>query len=146
MLKERIDIDFKQSLKNQEKLRLSTLRLLISEIRNAEIAKQKELSEDELISVIKSEIKRRDQAITEYQKASRVDLVEKEKAERDILSAYLPEQLSEDEVEKLVRDVIAELNAGGSVQVGTVMGRVMAQVKGKADGNTVRRIVEKLLS
>jgi hypothetical protein len=146
MLKERIDIDFKQSLKNQEKLRLSTLRLLISEIRNAEIAKQKELSEDELISVIKSEIKRRDQAITEYQKASRVDLVEKEKAERDILSAYLPEQLSEDEVEKLVRDVIAELNAGGSVQVGTVMGRVMAQVKGKADGNTVRRIVERLLS
>jgi len=146
MLKERIDIDFKQSLKNQEKLRLSTLRLLISEIRNAEIAKQRELSEDELISVIKSEIKRRDQAITEYQKASRVDLVEKEKAERDILSAYLPEQLSEDEVEKLVRDVIAELNAGGSVQVGTVMGRVMAQVKGKADGNTVRRIVERLLS
>jgi hypothetical protein len=146
MLKERIDIDFKQSLKNQEKLRLSTLRLLISEIRNAEIAKQKELSEDELISVIKSEIKRRDQAITEYQKASRVDLVEKEKAERDILSAYLPEQLSEDEVEKLVRDVIAELNAGGSAQVGAVMGRVMAQVKGKADGNTVRRIVEKLLS
>lgn len=146
MLKERIDIDFKQSLKNQEKLRLSTLRLLISEIRNAEIAKQKELSEDELISVIKSEIKRRDQAITEYQKASRVDLVEKEKAERDILSAYLPEQLSEDEVEKLVRDVIAELNAGGSAQVGAVMGRVMAQVKGKADGNTVRRIVERLLS
>ncbi len=146
MLKERIDVDFKQSLKNQEKLRLSTLRLLISEIRNAEIAKQKELSEDELISVIKSEIKRRDQAITEYQKASRVDLVEKEKAERDILSAYLPEQLSEDEVEKLVRDVIAELNAGGSAQVGAVMGRVMAQVKGKADGNTVRRIVERLLS
>jgi uncharacterized protein YqeY len=146
MLKERIDIDFKQSLKNQEKLRLSTLRLLISEIRNAEIAKQKELSEDELISVIKSEIKRRDQAITEYQKASRVDLVEKEKAERDILSAYLPEQLSEDEVEKLVRDVIAELNADGSAQVGAVMGRVMAQVKGKADGNTVRRIVERLLS
>ena len=107
MLKERIDVDFKQSLKNQEKLRLSTLRLLISEVHNAEIAKREELSEDELISVIKKEIKRRDQAITEYQKAARIDLVEKEKAEREILSAYLPQQLSEDEVENLASDVIA---------------------------------------
>ncbi|MCL5986578.1 MAG: GatB/YqeY domain-containing protein [Actinobacteria bacterium] len=146
MLKERIDLDFKQSLKNQEKLRLSTLRLLVSEIRNAEIAKQKELSEDELISVVKREIKRRDQAIAEYEKTSRVDLLEKEKAEKDILSDYLPEQLSEDEVEKLVKNVIAELNASGSAQVGAVMGRVMAQVKGKADGSTVRKIVEKILS
>jgi uncharacterized protein YqeY len=146
MLKERIDVDFKQSLKNQEKLRLSTLRLLISEVHNAEIAKREELSEDELISVIKKEIKRRDQAITEYQKAARIDLVEKEKAEREILSAYLPQQLSEDEVENLASDVIAELSASGSAQVGAVMGRVMAQVRGRADGNTVRRIVERLLS
>jgi len=146
MLKERIDNEFKSSLKNKEKLKLSTLRLLVSEIRNAEIAKREELSEDELISVIKKEIKRRDQAITEYQKAARIDLVEKEKAEKNILLAYLPEQLPEDEIEKLAREIISELSTGGTVQIGIVIGRLMARVKGKADGSTVRRIVEKLLS
>jgi len=120
-----------------------------------ELEKESQLTDDEVIEVISSEIKKRKEAIFEFQKGEREDLVEREKAELEVLKKYLPEQLSEKEIKKLAREVIAALRTSlapserekfGVKDMGKVMGQLMPQVKGKAEGSLVSKIVKELLS
>jgi uncharacterized protein YqeY len=147
LLKEKVIQDMQNSLKKGDKIRLSTMRLLLSEIKNLEKEKRiSDLSDDDVLSVVRREIKRRDQALEEFRKAKRKDLVDKEEKERQILEECLPAQLSQEELEVMVRRVIQETGATTSREMGKVMGRMMQEVKGKADGKRVRQIVESLLS
>ncbi|GFP31751.1 uncharacterized protein HKBW3S42_00058 [Candidatus Hakubella thermalkaliphila] len=147
LLKERVIQDMQNSLKKGDKIRLSTMRLLLSEIKNLEKEKRiSDLSDDDVLSVVRREIKRRDQALEEFRKTDRKDLVDKEERERQILEEYLPVQLSQEELEAMVRRVMQETGASSSREMGKVMGRMMQEVKGKADGKRVRQIVESLLS
>ena len=141
----KIEEDYKSALKDKNELLISTLRLLKNAIHNLEIEKQHSLSQEEIWQAVEREIKKRQEAISEYQKAQRQDLAEKEKEELKILSAYLPPKLSEDEIKKLVSGAILKTKAKSQKDMGRVMQEVMSQVKGKADGAVVAEIVRKEL-
>jgi len=144
-LRERLADDMKAALKAGETLRLSAIRLLRSELRNMEIAKRAPLTEDEVIQGVAKEAKRRREAIEQFQKAGRTDLVEKEAAELHVLSQYLPEQLDEAEIVSIAQEVISELQAASKADKGRVMGALMQRVRGRADGRLVNQIVDRLL-
>lgn len=144
-LLEQINQDLKQAMLNKEAELTSVLRMLISAIRNKEITLRKdgkaELSDEQVLEVISSEVKKRRDSVEAYISGGRQELADKENAEIKILEKYLPEQMSDEELEKVVKEVIA----GGDENFGKVMGQVMAKVKGKADGGKVGEIVKKLL-
>lgn len=144
-LRENITENMKTALKESHKLKLMTLRGLFSEIRNVEIAKKQELNEDEIIEVVCREIKRRKEAICEFEKANRQDLVEKESSELHILEEYLPPQLSGDEIKQIVAQAIEKSKAASLKEMGKVMSLIMPQIKGKADGRLVSEIVKSML-
>jgi uncharacterized protein len=135
----------KMALKNKDKQKLSTIRMLKSAIKKEEIDKKRPLNDDEIISVIMREVKQRKDSLAEYKAAGRDDLVEKEQAEIDILSAYLPEQMSEEELKALVQQVIEEVGAGSKADMGKVMSAIMPKVKGRAEGRLVNRLVQEAL-
>ena len=110
------------------------------------MTKESALSDDEIIETISSEIKKRKEAAFEYEKGNRSELADKEKKEAEILKKYLPEQLSEEEIRKLVQDAIQKTGAKEQKDMGKVMGVLMPQVKGKADGGLVSKIVKELLT
>jgi len=146
-LKERLSEDLKTSLKSGDKLKVSVIRLLLSQIRNAEIKKLKALDDDGIIEVVYSAIKQRKESIEEYKKGNRPDLFEKEEAEQKILQTYLPPQLNEDEIRALVEEAVRQTGASEARDLGKVMGAMMPKVKGRADGKTVNQLVrEKLTS
>ncbi len=144
-LKAKLTEDTKAALKAGDKLRLSTLRMVLSEIKNAEIAKREELDDEELAAVMAREARKRREAIAEFEKGGREDLVEKETRELSILQAYLPEQMSEEEIRDVVSETIAELGATSASDMGRVMGIIMPRVKGKADGKLVNKLVREML-
>lgn len=144
-IQEKLVIDMKESMKSGEKLRLSTIRMIRSGLKNAEIAKGGDLSEDDIMGVLAGEARRRKEAIDEYEKAGRDDLASKERQELVIVQEYMPEQMSEDEIEALIREAINETGADSKKDMGRVMGKVMPQVKGKADGRLVNEITSRLL-
>jgi len=144
-MKVKIQADMKQALKKKEALVVSTLRLLLAEIHNQEIEKQKELTDEEIVGVVQKEVKRRKEAIEAYRKGKREDLLTKEKKEMALLNNYLPQPLSAEELETTIQSVIKELGATGPADFGKVMGPVMAKVKGKADGQAVSEAVKKVL-
>jgi len=150
-LKEQIQNDFKEAFKIKNEIRLSTLKMLQAEIHNAEIAKRTKLGEesslndDEIIDVISREIKKRKDAIEMYEKGGRGALAEKEKKEREILSAYLPEQISEDEIRDLAKKAIEQSGATSQKEIGKVMAILRPRVKGRADGSLVSKIIKELL-
>ncbi|WP_425329140.1 GatB/YqeY domain-containing protein [Thermoactinomyces vulgaris] len=135
----------KMALKNKDKQKLSTIRMLKSAIKKEEIDKKRPLNDDEIISVIMREVKQRKDSLAEYKAAGRDDLAEKEQAEIDILSAYLPEQMSEEELKALVQQVIDEVGAGSKADMGKVMSAIMPKVKGRAEGRLVNRMVQEAL-
>lgn len=145
MKKDKIQSDLNQALKDKKEVEVSTLRLLLSEIHNQEIAKQAELTEEDFIEVVQKEIKKRKEAIEAYQKGKRDDLVAKEKQELEILNKYLPQQLSSQELEVIIQSVIKETGASGMSDFGKVMGAVMGRAKGQADGKIVSESVKKAL-
>jgi uncharacterized protein YqeY len=132
--------------KNQEKI--STLRMLIAEIKNEEIAKKKrgKLTDEEIQAVVSRAVKRHNDSIESYRQGGREDLVKKEEAELKILQSYLPKQMSQEELEKIVNEAIFKINTTSLSDFGKVMGIVMKQVKGKADGKVVGGIVKKRLT
>ena len=144
-LKQRIDHDAKKALKSKEALRLSVLRMLKSEIRYKEIDKGSELSNDEVISVLSSSIKKRKDSIEQFEKGGRDDLVSKEKAELEVILGYMPEQLTEEKLSQIINQAIKEANATGPSDLGKVMKLIMPQVKGKADGKMVNQLVSSQL-
>jgi uncharacterized protein YqeY len=144
-LTNQLDQEMKMALKNKDKQKLSTIRMLKSAIKKEEIDKKRPLNDDEIISVIMREVKQRKDSLAEYKAAGRDDLVEKEQAEIDILSAYLPEQMSEEELKALVQQVIEEVGAGSKADMGKVMSAIMPKVKGRAEGRLVNRMVQEAL-
>lgn len=138
--------DLKQSMKAGDKVRTETLRLLRSQIKNAAIAAGKELSEDEVIAVLSKEAKKRKESIDMFEKGGRQDLADKESREHEIISAYLPAQLSEEDLKAKIKDVITETGASGMADMGRVMGVLMPAIKGRADGKHAQEIVKQLLS
>lgn len=139
----------KESMLKRDELKTSVLRMLLSSINYYEIQKGGagyEATSEDVLSVIQSQAKQRRDSIAEFTKANRQDLVEKEQKELDILQAYLPKQLSEQEIESLVKDAISTSGAHSMADIGKVMGILMPKVKGKADGGLVSSLVKKLLN
>lgn len=129
----------------KEQLRVSTLRLLISAMKNQQIEKGEELTDEEIISVLSTEAKKRRESVEEYKKGDRTDLAEKEEAEIKIVETYLPEQLSDEDVQKLVSEAIADTGAESKKDMGKVMQQLMPKIKGRADGRKVSQIVTEKL-
>lgn len=146
MLQEQIKKDLDKALLAKEELLVSTLRLLLAEIRNYWIEKQKDLTDEDVIAVIRRQIKQRKDSIEAYQKGGRKDLAEKETKEMGILGKYLPQQMAVNELEKIVKETIEEVGAAGPKDFGKVMGAVMGKVKGAAEGAMVAEAVKRLLS
>lgn len=145
MLKAQIEQQVKEALKKGDACRLQTLRFLLAALQNEEIAKQKEISEEDFLAVVQRQIKQHRESIEAYQKGGREDLAHKEEEELKILNTFLPQQLSVEEIKKVVAEVRKELSDEDKNNFGKVMGQVMARVKGKTDGNTVGSIVKELL-
>ena len=145
-LKEQIEKDYIQAMKNKDESSVSTLRMLKSAIHNTEIQKQKELKDLDITSLIQSQIKLRQDSIVLYKKGDRPELASKEEKEVDILKQYLPEQMGEEEVSVVVKKAIADTGASGLPDMGKVMGKVMPELKGQADGSLVSNIVKEELS
>jgi uncharacterized protein YqeY len=144
-LRERLDEDLKAAMKAHDALKVSVIRLARSEIRNMEIAKGAPLIEDDVLQVLGREVKRRREAIEQFQKGGRADLVDKETAELQLLSEYLPQQLSEAEIVGIAQEVISELHAASKADKGRVMSVLMQRVRGRADGKLVSETVDRLL-
>lgn len=144
-LKDQLQTDLKQAMLSKDERRKTVLRVIMAEIKNAEIAKIGQLSEAEQTAALQSEIKKRRDALAELAKANRPELLQEAQAQLDILLAYLPKQLTRDEIEAAARQVIAELNVSGPQAMGAVMGQLMPQLKGKADGKLINEVVRDLL-
>lgn len=120
--------------------------MLIAAIKNESIEKRGELADEDIITVIQREIKQRRNAIEDFKKGNRDDLVQENLEEISVLEGYLPQQLTDGELEAIVRQVAAEVNATSAKDMGKVMGKLMPQIKGKADGTRVQATVKKVLS
>jgi len=145
-LKDKIQEALKSALKRQQGVEVSTLRLLLSEIKYTEIAQQKPADDSKVLDVISKEVKRHRESIEAFKKGNRDDLVAQEEAELAVLMSYLPEQMSREEVIAAARQAIDAVEAKGPSDKGKVMGQLMPQLKGKADGREVSEIVSELLA
>jgi len=147
-LKERLTEDMKHAMKEKEvgKLRLSVIRMVRANIKNVEIDRKQELSEDEVLDVLAKEVKMRRDSLEEFKKGNRPDLVAALEQEIVILMNYLPEQLSETEVRTLVASAVAESHAVSPKEMGKVMAVLMPKVKGRADGKLISTIVREMLN
>lgn len=144
MLKERIENDLKEALKSKDLVAADTLRMLKSRIQNEQIAKQKEISEEDLLVLVSSEIKRRKDSVQAYTSAGRMELAEKEQREISILQKYLPEQFSEQEISKIIDETLSGQNLT-QADFGKAMGMLMPKVKGKAPGDVVSKLLKEKL-
>ena len=145
-LLEELTEDMKAAMKAGDKLLLETVRSLRGDIKNAQIEKGAELDDEEILQVIARAAKKRRDAIAEYRKYGREDKAEAEQAELTVIDTYLPEQLGREEIEKVVLETIAQVNAASMSDFGKVMGAVMPKLKGKADGSMVQQVVRAKLS
>lgn len=138
--------DLKQAMRQNDANRKDAIRMIRAAIQNAEIAKQHSLDDSEVIEVIRKEVKQRGEAIAMFAQGGRQDLVDQETQQVKILEAYLPQQMSAEEITAVAQQTIAGLGAKGPADMGLVMKTLMAQLKGQADGRVVNQIVQKLLS
>ena len=144
-LKDRISEEMKEAMKAHEKERLAVIRMVRSAIRQTEIDGKTELDDAGVIAVISKELKMRKDSLEEFQKGGREDLVEKTQKEIEVLLPYLPAQLSQEEIEGLVREAVEATGASSMKDMGKVMGVLMPKVKGRADGKLVNSIVKGML-
>ncbi|MCJ7670102.1 MAG: GatB/YqeY domain-containing protein [Dehalococcoidia bacterium] len=145
-LKDSIQEALRGALKRQQRVEVATLRLLLSEIKYAEIAQQKPADDNKVLDVITKEIKRRRESIEAFKKGNRSDLVAQEEAELAVLLSYLPEQMSRAEIMAAAQRVVDAVGAKGPSEKGKVMAQLMPQLKGKAEGKEVSEIVSELLA
>ncbi|MED1748891.1 GatB/YqeY domain-containing protein [Bacillus sp. A015] len=146
-LLEQLNSDMKLMMKNREKDKLAVIRMVKASLQNEAIKLKKDsLTGDEELTVLSREIKQRKDSLHEFSKANRLDLVDKVQKEIDILDVYLPEQLSEEELQTVVKETIAETGASSKADMGKVMSAIMPKVKGKADGAVINRLVSEQLS
>jgi len=145
-LTEQLMTELKNAMKEKDKTRVDTVRLLISQLKNARIDSGGELSPEQEMQVLMSAAKKRREAIQAYQSGGREDLLEKERKELEIIQEFLPEQLSDEEIEKEVAAIIEQIGAAGMKDLGRVMGEAMKKLKGRADGKKVQAIVRSKLA
>jgi len=145
-LKQKLNDDLRQALREGNKPKVSAIRLLLSAIKNAEIARIGTLEEADIFGVIAKEVRQRQESIEAFKKGSRADLVSQEEAEMAVLQSYLPKQMGRDEIIAEARKIIAEVGATGPGDKGKVMPKLIAALKGKADGREINAVVTELLS
>ncbi|OFD73035.1 MULTISPECIES: GatB/YqeY domain-containing protein [Bacillus cereus group] len=142
----RLNDDMKQAMKNKQKEKLTVIRMVKAALQNEGIKLQHTLTEEEELTVLAREVKQYKDSLLEFKKAGREDLVDKLQSEIQILSAYLPEQLTEEELADIIKQVISEVGAISKADMGKVMTAVMPKVKGKTDGSLVNKLVIQLLA
>ena len=145
-LKEKLQSDLHQAMRAKDRVRLSVIRMLRSSIGYEEIDKKRQLDDSAVLDIITRQVRQRHESIQIYKDANRQELVDKETQELQILQGYLPAQLTDDELTELAQEVIQQVGASGPQDKGRVMGRLMPQVRGKAQGGDVNRVVTALLS
>ena len=145
-LKQKLTDDLKQAMKSGDKTRRSTLRLLISAVNNAEIARRATLEDADILGIIAKEVRQRNESIEAFKQGSRQDLVAQEEVELAILQEYLPQQMAREEIVEAARRIIEEVGAQGPGDKGKVMPKIIAQLKGKADGREINAVVTELLT
>lgn len=145
-LVDRLTADMKTAMKSQNKLALSVIRMMRSELKYAEISKGGPLSEEDVLEVLGRESKKRRDSIDEYKRGNRDDIAAQLEKEVEIISVYLPEQLSQQEIESIIDEAIMETKVSSIKEMGKLMAVVMPKVKGRADGKLVNQIVREKLS
>ena len=145
-LKQKLTGDLKQAMKDGDTVKRSTLRLLMASIGNAEIARRATLDDADILGIIAKEVRQRQESIESFKQGNRPDLVAKEETEMAVLQEYLPQQMTREEVVKAARQVIGEVGAQGPGDKGKVMPKLIAQLKGRADGREINAVVTELLS
>ncbi|RYL90396.1 GatB/YqeY domain-containing protein [Sporolactobacillus sp. Y61] len=145
-LVDRLTADMKQAMKARDKDRLTVIRMIKTSLHNESIRRRKELSDEEALSVLTHELKQRKDSLQEFKKAERQDLIDEVRKEIAIVQSYMPEQLSENEVNSIVDQVISEVGAVSKTEIGKVMKAIMPKVKGRADGSLINRLVRSKLN
>ena len=145
-LKQKLMNDLKQAMKNREKVRSSVFRLAMAAIKNAEISRQAALEDTDILGIIAKEVRQRQESIEAFKQGNRPDLVAQEEAEMTILNEYLPQQMTREEIIAAAQKVIEEVGAQGPSDKGKVMPKLIAQLKGRADGREINTIVTELLT
>ncbi len=146
MLFIRIARDLRDSIRNRDAIRTSTLRMITASMQNLAIDKKvKELEDGDVLKIISKQLKQHQDSIESFKKGCRLDLVEKESKEFEILKSYLPEQLSEEKIAEIVKDIISQTGASSKSDFGKVMKLSMEELKGRADARSISSIVQKLL-
>ncbi|MBT5028556.1 MAG: GatB/YqeY domain-containing protein [Nitrospinaceae bacterium] len=144
-LKEKLLADMKEALRSKDSLRLNTIRSVIASIKNQEIDQRKEIQEDEVLTLITREVKKRKEAATLFEQGGRADLMEKEQQEHAILQAYLPEQVSEADLRTRIQQVIAETGVEEMKEFGKLMKILVPEFKGKADNGLIKTLASEYL-
>jgi uncharacterized protein YqeY len=145
-LKETIEQQMKDALKSKDTFKLNVLRFILSHIKNKEIDLRRPVTDDDVIKIIQTLVKQRKESLSFSQQANRQDLIEKEQEELKILESFLPSQLSEEEVEKIIDEVIEKVKPVGMKDMGKVMKEVMSRISGRFDGSKINEMVRKKLS
>ncbi len=145
-LKDRLQNDFKESMKDRDEIRKNTVNLARAAIKQYEVDNREELDDQGILTILTKQVKMRKDALSDFEKAGRTDLLDAYNREIEILMEYLPKQLSEEEITEIVKTTAAELGIeGGKQNMGKLIGAVMPKVKGLTDGGVVKKIVEGLL-
>lgn len=145
-MRERLESDLKQAMRDRNEVARDTLRMLLAEIRNREIASGQDLSGDEALAVLQKAVKTRLESVEQFDRAGRADLVAREKAEIAVVQAYLPQSMSEAEIRVAIQVVLAETGVTGKKDLGVAMKAVMARHKGRVDGKLAQKILGELLT
>jgi hypothetical protein len=145
-MKDQLMSDLKEAMKAKDVIRKSTITMLRSQIKQFEVDNRADITEEQITDIIAKQVKQKNAAIEEFEKAERTDLVDEAKREIEVLMAYLPEQMTEDEVRALVQESITEVGASSMKDMGKVMGVLSPKTKGKADNKFVSQVVRELLS
>jgi uncharacterized protein len=145
-LEERLVEEMNQALKSSDKLRLSAIRMIRSALKNKEIELRKKLEDEEVVKVIQAMVRKGEESVEQFQAGGRMDLVDKEKKEIEILKSFLPQPLSQEEILKIIDQSIQETQASSAKDIGKVMKSVMPKMGGKADGKLVNQLVKERLS
>lgn len=145
-LKDKLMDDLKQSMKNKEQIRKSVVILIRSAIKQKEVDERVEVSEEDVLAIISKQMKQRKDALEEFKKAQREDLILQTEQEIDILTQYLPKQLTDDELESIIQEIINQIGATTMKDMGKIMGIATPKVQGKADGKRINEIAKKFLN
>lgn len=145
-LSQQLSDDMKQAMRAKDKFKLSVIRMILSSVKNEEINKGSKLEDSEVLEIVSRELKQRKDSLQEFKQAGRDDLADKLQLEIEVISNYLPEQLTEEELKSIVTQTIQEVGASSKADMGKVMGALMPKVKGRADGKAVNQMVQGLLN